>query len=134
MIDDNFLRVDRWMPSTFTFYIAAVSAFVALCVFSKKRLAFIEHCNQIPGPPAPLPLVGNALELLRHPDGTSFNKMWTFRINVYQWEKKVLSFPLDRLQSGQVRWDKKKEKKRKTTRFTICQVSFILHSHFFVQI
>ena len=73
MIDDNLLQLDRWKPSTFTAYIAAVSAFVALCVFSKKRLAFIEHCNQIPGPPAPLPLVGNALELIRDPDGNEIS-------------------------------------------------------------
>ena len=76
MIDDNFLRVDRWMPSTFTFYIAAVSAFVALGVFSKKRLAFIEHCNKIPGPQAPLPLVGNSLELIRDPDGITRNNFY----------------------------------------------------------
>lgn len=69
MIDDNLLQFERWKPSTFTFYIAAVSVLVVLCVFTKKRFAFIEHCNRIPGPPATLPLVGNALELIRDPDG-----------------------------------------------------------------
>lgn len=75
MINESMLKVDRWMPSTFTVWMAAFVAFVAVCIFSKRRLAFIDHCNSIPGPPAPLPLVGNALELLRDPDGNQSIKL-----------------------------------------------------------
>ena len=71
MLDDHLLKVNGWMPSTFTVWLATFFTFVAICVFSKKRLAFIEHCNSIPGPPAPIPLLGNALELMRDPDGNN---------------------------------------------------------------
>lgn len=69
MIEDHLLKSERWMPSSFTVYLIAVFSFFAIFVLSKKRLDFISLCNRIPGPPAPLPLLGNALELLRDPDG-----------------------------------------------------------------
>ena len=50
-------------------------AFVTLlmaCTAYHKRRRFIERCNLVPGPPAPLPLVGNALEIMREPDGQYF--------------------------------------------------------------
>jgi hypothetical protein len=44
--------------------------------------------------------------------------------NVYQWEKKVLNFPLYRLQPGQIRWDKKKEKGKTKSVFYFAVISF----------
>ena len=73
MIEESLPRSDRWMPSSFTIYLTAIVSIVAICVASKKRLAYIDFCNRIPGPPAPLPLLGNALELLRDPDGNYFS-------------------------------------------------------------
>ena len=90
MIDDHLLRVERWMPSTFTCYIAAVCAFATVLVFSKKRLAFIEHCNQIPGPPAPIPLIGNALELPRNPDGMCNSKKIYFVLEKFRKNQKTI--------------------------------------------
>lgn len=79
MIEESLPRSDRWMPSSFTVYMAAVFAVIAISVASKRRLAYIQVCNRIPGPPAPLPLLGNALELLRDPDG----KLYSFIPETY---------------------------------------------------
>ncbi|XP_057365879.1 cytochrome P450 4c3-like [Daphnia carinata] len=92
MLDEN-LKVDRWMPSTFTVWMATFFTIVAICVFTKKRLAFVEHCNSIPGPPAPLPLLGNALELLRDPD-----ELFQFLIDyLHEWRQ---HFPILRFWLG----------------------------------
>nr|CAH0113244.1 unnamed protein product [Daphnia galeata] len=93
MLDDHLLKVNGWMPSTFTVWLATFFTFVAICVFSKKRLAFIEHCNSIPGPPAPIPLLGNALELMRDPD-----ELFQFLIDyLHEWRQ---HFPVLRFWLG----------------------------------
>jgi hypothetical protein len=50
---------------------ASVTLLMACTAYHKRR-RFIERCNLVPGPPAPLPLVGNALEIMREPDGQYF--------------------------------------------------------------
>jgi cytochrome P450 family 4 len=68
MAVERLVDLGQWLPGTVTLWMFSVVLVMMAAFYAKKRRDFIVHCNSIPGPPAPWPILGNAMELLLDPD------------------------------------------------------------------
>jgi len=62
MAVERLLFLSIGLPSWSTVWAVVIFLLVMAAFYAKRRSIFVEYCNRIPGPPAPWPLIGNAME------------------------------------------------------------------------
>ena len=63
------LTLAALQPSAASWLVLATALAAALLAAVYKRWRFVDRVGRVPGPPAPWPLIGNALDIFRDPDG-----------------------------------------------------------------